>query len=64
MKLTAVMLAGLLTAGCSIKAEVVDSRLTREEVIQAFRQRDQAIEILAGFVKEYQNQYPLKEKKK
>lgn len=48
MKTLILALCGLSCLGCSVR--VVDERLTRNEVAEAFKQRDTALENLAKAV--------------
>lgn len=52
-----VLIATLFLSGCTVK--VVDSRLSREEVAAAFKQRDEAMGIMAKAIKELQPKKPL-----
>lgn len=49
MRLIAVL---VLLSGCCLRVEVVDKRLTREEVALAFQQRDEALIKIVSAVKE------------
>ena len=55
------LLLCLALAACTVKVEVIDPRISREEIAKAFAERDQAIGVVAQAVKGMQEQ---KESKK
>lgn len=59
MKLISVALLISSLAGCTVS--VVDTRITREELADAFRQRDQALSVLFQTVKQLQEPKEVKQ---